>query len=81
MSGLEGKYGRITTEHKQFHQDEPIFLFRATDPLAPTAIRFYAHLADYAGCADEHIQAAFAHAERIAQWQRDHPELVKRRPD
>lgn len=36
------KYGFITTERKRLHPGEPVFLLRATDPIAPALIEEYA---------------------------------------
>jgi hypothetical protein len=35
------KYGRITSERKEFPIDEPIFVLRGKDKLTPLAIRLY----------------------------------------
>lgn len=80
MSGIDGKYGEITSSKKEFHPEEPIFLFRATDPLAPVAIRYYGEICRQADCAPEHTEAVFRHASRIEDWQRQHPDLVKEKP-
>lgn len=77
----EGKYGYIWTERKQLHPGEPVFLLRATDPLAPAAVVAYAEDCAAAGCSDEHVVACYDHAERIRRWQTEHPALVKSRPD
>ncbi len=76
-SAVEGKYGRIRADKKNFHPDEPVFLFRATDRLAPAAIIQYAIACREAGCSPEHVKACLEHAKRVQEWQRDHPELVK----
>lgn len=80
-TAIEGKYGIITAEKKQFHPGEPVFLLRATDPLAVLAIKAYAFHCSKSGCEEQHIQAAFDHAKRIEDWQAAHPELVKKLPD
>ena len=77
----QGKYGTITSSEKQFHLNEPIFLLRATDPLAPQAISKYADLCSQEGCSDEHVRAAYDWAATIAAWQSENPELVKALPD
>ena len=79
--GVEGKYGTITASKKRFHPGEPLFIFRATDPLAPEAIRRYAELCQLEGCELTHCAEVRAHAARIEEWQKQHPELVKARPD
>ncbi len=78
---VEGKYGEITTTGKPLHPGEPVFLFRATDPLAVAAIRNYATQCHFAGCDPEHVAAVRAHANRIAAWQKANPDLVKKLPD
>lgn len=80
MTEIDGKYGIITSSKKQFHSEEPIFLLRGQDPLAPKAVLDYAQICQEAECHPLHIEAVFRHAERIEKWQREHPELVKERP-
>lgn len=75
--GLEGKYGTIYSSNKKFHASEPVFLLRATDQLAPSIIRDYASLCKRFGCEQSHYFAALDHAQRIANWQSSHQELVK----
>lgn len=38
------KYGKITSSFKQFPEEEPIFLLRSQDILAPAAVENYAQL-------------------------------------
>lgn len=38
------KYGKIVAERGRFHDDEPVFLLRAQDVLAPIAVELYAGL-------------------------------------
>lgn len=77
----EGKYGQITSTGKQFHPGEPIFILRATDPLAPLAIEDYACRCEQADCDLSHIDAVRHHKDRIAEWQYLNPKLVKAKPD
>ena len=79
-SGIDGKYGEITSSKQEFHPGEPIFLLRAQDPLAPEAVDRYADLCASRGCAPEHVAAARRHANRIRAWQEGNPELVKALP-
>ena len=76
----DGKYGEITASKKQFHPGEPLFIFRAQDPLAPEAILHYAELCQIAGCNLEHCAEVREHANRISAWQKANPELVKALP-
>ena len=79
--GTEGKYGIITAEKKEFHPNEPLFLFRATDPLTVTAIKMYTALAEFLGADYEFIDQLTDHAERIENWQRENSDLVKTVPN
>lgn len=81
MSAIEGKYGIITAEKKQFHPGEPVFLLRATDPLAADAVEDYASRCVAARCENDHVVAVFQHADRIRKWQQENPSLVKKLPD
>lgn len=71
------KYGVITSDKKTFHPHEPIFLIRATDPLAVAAINQYQALAIKHNCTMRFAAEVSSHALRIANWQRQNPELVK----
>lgn len=47
-----GKYGRVSTELKDIPENEPVFILRAQDKLAPTAVRLYATLRGAMGNAE-----------------------------
>lgn len=79
--GVEGKYGVVFSTQKKFYRDEPVFLIRATDPLAYKLVLEYGERCMVAGCDDAHIKAAFDHAARIFDWQQKNPSLVKKKPD
>lgn len=38
------KYGKLIAERKDFHEDEPVFVLRGKDLLAPAAVEMYANL-------------------------------------
>lgn len=78
--GLDGKYGEVSTERKELHPGEPVFLLRAQDPLAPRAVDLYAEICEMRGCDPAHVEAAQRHAARIRAWQGEHPDLVKDKP-
>jgi hypothetical protein len=42
------KYGRVTAELKNLPEDEPVFILRAKDALAPIAVELYASLLEAA---------------------------------
>ncbi len=56
-------------------RDEPVFLLRGQDALAPLAVRFWADSVDKCGGSKTASAAAREHAERMAQW------LPKKMPD
>ena len=74
---FDNKYGRITAENKVFHDDEPLFVLRATDRNVVETILEYATICHAAGCSEAHVQGVKAQAEAILKWQSMHPELVK----
>ena len=49
-------------------EDEPIFVLRAQDMLAPVIVRQWAMLAKHCGCAEEKVQEAINLAERMEKW-------------
>jgi len=77
----DGKYGQVTTERGKFHPDEPLFILRGQDPVAPFAILAYADLCEQRGCRPDHVAAVIVQALRMTEWQEAHPELVKARPE
>lgn len=77
----EGKYGTIFSTKKTFHPGEPVFMFRATDPLTPTAVMLYHALCLMNGCSETFLAEIITHAKRIEAWQHANPTLVKSRPD
>lgn len=81
MPAQEAKYGEVHTSRGSFHDGEPLFLIRATDPLAPLAITDYARRCEEAGCSPEYVRALKDRAHEVAQWQADNLTLVKDKPD
>lgn len=62
-------YNRIQDPAGLIGADEPVFLIRAKDKTAASAVRAWAALASKAGAATNIIEAALAHAETIEAWQ------------
>lgn len=75
--GYDSKYGRVTTEHGDIPDDEPVIVFRARDLLAPKAIRHYAGLCRDEGSPDFHVDLCTATAREFEDWQDDHPDRVR----
>lgn len=78
---FSGKYGAITTEKKQFHPGEPLFLIRATDPDAVGIVMECAARYQLRGSPPEQVSATLAAAERVEKWQAANPDLVKKAAD
>jgi hypothetical protein len=61
--------------------DEPVFVLRGQDPYAGTGIVRYARLAEDRGAAQSYVESVVNHAVDVDDWQQEHPERVKGRPD
>jgi hypothetical protein len=51
-------------------EDEPVFLIRGQDVVAPEVLRFYALRADGIGAHSDLVEAVEEHAERMREWQK-----------
>jgi hypothetical protein len=49
-------------------EDEPIFVLRAQDMLAPAVVRQWANMAKDHGCSQEKVMEAYALADRMEAW-------------
>lgn len=79
--GHDLKYGVVKTEHKEFHEGEPVFIIRAQDPLAVEAIDAYGEICSKAGVNSDHLAAVAKAAGEFQDWQEDNSSLVKEEPD
>jgi hypothetical protein len=75
--GISDKYGTVATGHRFIPDDEPVFVIRAADMLAPGAVRAYMNLAREQGMTPAYCDGIKAAAGVMAAWQREHPERVK----
>lgn len=67
--GIDGKYGRVTTEKGSIGGDEPVVVFRAQDKLLPKVLDIYGFLCEIAGSPDIHIDLIKKSAAEIRAWQ------------
>lgn len=79
---LDSKYGKIIAERKQFHSDEPVFVLRAKDVIAPYAVEAYAAHLRAVGEAEAHMFDTIADecdniAAAMRVWQGTNRHLVK----
>lgn len=58
-------------------EDEPVFVMRAQDKVAPAVVMMWANCADFAGAPQEKVDGACQQAVIMSGWQRDNPNTVK----
>ncbi len=78
--GYDGKYGKVTTEHGEIPDDEPVIVFRGRDRIVPAMLRFYLEMCEANGSPSRHLDLIQRSAANITRWQQDHPGQV-RTPD
>jgi hypothetical protein len=57
--------------------DEPVFILRAQDILAPRVVVRWAHLAEQAGSPQDKVQGDLILAKQMADWQANNQQRVK----
>lgn len=72
MIHARNDYNRIQDPNNLISADEPVFLLRAKDEVAPLTVERWADLAEQAGADWEMIKAARSQANLMRQWQRKH---------
>lgn len=78
--GFDRKYGRVTTEHGDIPDDEPVIVFRGRDRLLVAVLDEYVRQCAAAGSPQRHVDIVQTSREKIRQWQQDNPDRV-RTPD
>jgi hypothetical protein len=71
------KYGKVTTEHGNIGEDEPVFVLRARDVTAPKAIIAYIKLVLMEGAPMHHVRASLISLERFRRWQSSNRDQVR----
>lgn len=69
---FDRKYGRVTLERGTIADDEPVFVVRAQDALAPALLEHYASMCEQAGSPERHVRGVVSAAEGFRVWQRTH---------
>lgn len=69
--GYDRKYGKVTTEHGDIGDDEPVVVFRARDITLPNLLCFYAYLCMKAGSPTRHLAIVSNSRKAIVDWQRN----------
>lgn len=71
--GVDGKYGRVTTEFGDIGEDEPVVVFRAQDVLMGKVLMYYHLFCLKAGSPRRHLDAIMDALGHVQRWQRDNP--------
>ena len=69
MAKSSTKYGRVTTENKEFPPEEPIFILRAQDIFAADTLGFYAEQLRRTG-KEKQGREVLAIAKKFRAWPR-----------
>lgn len=74
--GHATKYGRITAEHKEIPEDEPVFIIRGKDCLAVPTIDYYISQVATRAPNQQFLEQVSAVCDYIQEWQRANPHRV-----
>jgi hypothetical protein len=73
---IDGKYGRVTMEHGNIGEDEPVIVFRAQDKLLPNVLGFYYDLCNSSGSPKHHLNRIQQTSDEVVAWQSTHPTKI-----
>jgi hypothetical protein len=65
-------YNRIQDPEHKIPEDEPVFLLRAQDAIAPSVVEIWSVAAHKAGASPEIVNAAYIQAHNMREWQKKH---------
>ena len=69
-------YNRIQDPAGLIPEDEPVFLIRGQDAVAPEAVEAWANLAETAGADQNIVEAARAQAKEMQHWGYKHGDKI-----
>jgi len=72
MKHARSDYDRIQDPDGKIPEDEPVFLLRGQDIVAPFVVEEWALIAHSRGADDDIVQHAYEHARLMRQWQAEH---------
>ena len=75
--GYDRKYGKVTTEHGNIGENEPVVVFRAQDITLPDVLDDAMKRANAAGSPVRHIAILVNTRNTILNWQDKNPEKIK----
>lgn len=74
---IDGKYGRVTLEHGDIGEDEPVIVFRARDVSLPKLLAYYHLICAKIDSPRHHLDLIMNSRDRILIWQQQHPDQVR----
>ena len=80
MKHARKDYDRIQDPAGIIPEDEPVFLLRAQDIVAPQVVEAWAIAAHAAGANEDIVQHAYEHAQFMRKWQAEHGSKVPDMP-
>jgi len=80
MKHAREDYDRIQDPEGKIPEDEPVFLLRAQDAVAPGVVEMWALAAYNAGADDNIVQLAYEQAQLMRKWQVQHGNKVPDMP-
>lgn len=75
--GYDLKYGKVTTEHDDIPDDEPVIVFRARDVTTLELLTAARYMALGSGSPQRHLDLFDAVHKQFEAWQETHPDKVK----
>jgi hypothetical protein len=70
--GYDRKYGKVTTEHGNIGEDEPVVVFRAQDKLLPKVLAYYHLFCVKEGSPRRHLDIIMNTRAKVVEWQKLH---------
>ena len=71
MKHARGDYDRIQDPENKIGQDEPVFLLRAKDSIAPAMVENWASALQASGGNYKMVSMALEHAHKMREWQKE----------
>lgn len=75
--GFDAKYGKVTTEHGDIPDDEPVFVLRARDMATVSTLQTYETICAALGSPQRHLDGIVAARRGIHAWQQEHQDRMK----
>jgi len=73
---LDNKYGKVTLEHGDIGEDEPVVVFRASDTLLPRVLAYYHLFCMKLDSPKRHLDLIFDSREKVLKWQEENGSRV-----